>query len=170
MSHIKWSLNEQLIYASASETSSYGCLPCHTYGPRTQCTLLIRSIHSSLGTGNPGVNRFWLPRKPQDVLGQTRSALPPSDSKTCILVIVDRFSKACHLVPLKVLPSAMGTAELMFNHVFWDCGLPEDIPESTWPWTHTFPVHTRFCQAPLSLTAITIIRLLKCKHLQSLLY
>lgn len=31
------------------------------------------------------------------------SDLPTSDSFTCILVVIDHFSKACHLIPLKGL-------------------------------------------------------------------
>lgn len=45
---------------------------------------------------------------------------------TCILVIVDRFSKACRLIALKGLPTAMETAAL-FNIVFCNFGLPEDM-------------------------------------------
>ena len=43
--------------------------------------------------------------------------LPPSQGNTTILVIVDRFSKACRLLPLPQLPSAMQTAEALFTHV-----------------------------------------------------
>uniref|UniRef100_A0A9J7Y373 Integrase catalytic domain-containing protein n=1 Tax=Cyprinus carpio carpio TaxID=630221 RepID=A0A9J7Y373_CYPCA len=52
--------------------------------------------------------------------------LPPFDNNTCILVIVDRFSKSCRLLPLKGLPTAMEMAELMFNHVFRYFGIPKD--------------------------------------------
>lgn len=50
-----------------------------------------------------------------------------SDGFTCILVAVDRFSKACWLIPLKGLPTAMETTELLFNHVFQNFSIPEDI-------------------------------------------
>ncbi|KAI4899012.1 hypothetical protein NFI96_015044, partial [Prochilodus magdalenae] len=53
--------------------------------------------------------------------------LPPSQGFTTILVIIDRFSKACRLVPLKKLPTAMETAETIFAEVFRYFGLPEDI-------------------------------------------
>ncbi|KAL0177834.1 hypothetical protein M9458_026728, partial [Cirrhinus mrigala] len=59
--------------------------------------------------------------------------LPPSEGNTCILVTVDRFSKACQLIPLKGLPTAMETAELLFNHVFRNFGLPEDIVSDRGP-------------------------------------
>lgn len=45
--------------------------------------------------------------------------LPPSDGNTAILTIVDRFSKAVHLVSLVKLPSAKETAELLVQHVFY---------------------------------------------------
>ncbi|KAK3534978.1 hypothetical protein QTP70_001931 [Hemibagrus guttatus] len=43
------------------------------------------------------------------------------------MVVVGRFSKACKLIPLKGSPTAMQTAEAMFQHIFWNFGLPEDI-------------------------------------------
>ncbi|KAK3553382.1 hypothetical protein QTP70_003555 [Hemibagrus guttatus] len=53
--------------------------------------------------------------------------LPPSNGFTTILVIIDRFSKACRLIPLKGLPTAMETAQSLFHHVFRVYGIPEDI-------------------------------------------
>lgn len=53
--------------------------------------------------------------------------LPASDGYTCILVAIDRFSKACKLTPLKKLPTAFDTAELLMEHVFRNFGIPEDI-------------------------------------------
>ncbi len=46
---------------------------------------------------------------------------------TTVLVIIDRFSKACHLIPLKGLPTSMETAQALFHHVFRVYDLPEDI-------------------------------------------
>ncbi|KAK3510624.1 hypothetical protein QTP70_011878 [Hemibagrus guttatus] len=53
--------------------------------------------------------------------------LPDSGGHTAVLVVVDRFSKGCKLIPLKGLPSAMQTVEALFLHVFQNFGLPEDI-------------------------------------------
>uniref|UniRef100_A0A8C6LVF1 Gypsy retrotransposon integrase-like protein 1 n=1 Tax=Nothobranchius furzeri TaxID=105023 RepID=A0A8C6LVF1_NOTFU len=53
--------------------------------------------------------------------------LPISHGFTYILTIVDWFSKACHLVPLKSLPSSTGTAQLLVKHVFRLHGIPEEI-------------------------------------------
>ncbi|KAK3508703.1 hypothetical protein QTP70_004251 [Hemibagrus guttatus] len=55
------------------------------------------------------------------------TALPDSGGFTTVMVVVDRFSKGCKLIPLKGSPTAMQTAEAMFQHVFWNFGLPEDI-------------------------------------------
>ncbi len=53
--------------------------------------------------------------------------LPNSDGHNTILTVVDRFSKACRLIPLPKLPTALETAELLCNQVFRYYGLPEDI-------------------------------------------
>ncbi|KAK3532853.1 hypothetical protein QTP70_000252 [Hemibagrus guttatus] len=66
--------------------------------------------------------------------------LPDSGGHTAVLVVVDRFSKGCKLIPLKGLPSAMQTAEALFLHVFRNFGLPEDIVSdrgsqfTSWMW------------------------------------
>lgn len=52
--------------------------------------------------------------------------LPESQGNTTILVIIDRFSKSLHLIPLAIL-SAFATAELLFQHVFRYFGIPEEI-------------------------------------------
>uniref|UniRef100_A0AAQ4R4E0 Gypsy retrotransposon integrase-like protein 1 n=1 Tax=Gasterosteus aculeatus aculeatus TaxID=481459 RepID=A0AAQ4R4E0_GASAC len=59
--------------------------------------------------------------------------LPASQGHTTILTIVDRFSKACRLVPLPKLPTALATAELLCNQVFRFYGLPEDIVSDRGP-------------------------------------
>ncbi len=49
--------------------------------------------------------------------------LPDSDGNTCIMVIVDRFSKYCGLLPLRGLPKAMMTAEFVhltnYVNILW---------------------------------------------------
>ena len=59
--------------------------------------------------------------------------LPPSQGSTTILVVVDRFSKSCRLIPLPGLPTALQTAEALFTHVFWHYGVPEDIVSDRGP-------------------------------------
>nr|XP_054599305.1 uncharacterized protein LOC129163965 [Nothobranchius furzeri] len=55
------------------------------------------------------------------------TGLPPSNGFSVILTIVDRFSKSCHLVPLKALPSSAETAQLLIKHVFRLHGIPSEI-------------------------------------------
>ncbi|KAL1269106.1 hypothetical protein QQF64_031395 [Cirrhinus molitorella] len=70
--------------------------------------------------------------------------LPNSQGNTTIFTIVDRFSKACRLLPLPKLPSAFEAAELLCNHVFRFYGLPDDIVSDRGPqftsrvWTSFF--------------------------------
>ncbi len=59
--------------------------------------------------------------------------LPNSQVNTTILTIVDRFSKACRLIPLPKLPTSFETAELLCNHVFCFYRLPEDIVSDRGP-------------------------------------
>uniref|UniRef100_A0A6Q2YSJ8 Integrase catalytic domain-containing protein n=1 Tax=Esox lucius TaxID=8010 RepID=A0A6Q2YSJ8_ESOLU len=53
--------------------------------------------------------------------------------QTTILVVVDRFSKSCRLLPLPGLPTALQTAEALFTHVFRHYGVPEDIVSDRGP-------------------------------------
>ncbi|KAI2666816.1 Transposon Tf2-6 polyprotein [Labeo rohita] len=74
------------------------------------------------------------PNRPWSHLGvDFITDLPASGGNTCILVIVDRFSKFCRLIPLKGLTTAWETAQLLFNHVFRPYGLPEDIVSDRGP-------------------------------------
>ncbi|KAL0151330.1 hypothetical protein M9458_053324 [Cirrhinus mrigala] len=82
-----------------------------------------------------------IPRRPWTHIGvDFATDLPPSNGYTTILVVVDRFSKACKLIPLKGLPTALETAEALFQNVFRNFGLPEDIVSdryqpSLFPWS-----------------------------------
>ncbi|KAK3533316.1 hypothetical protein QTP70_016027 [Hemibagrus guttatus] len=59
--------------------------------------------------------------------------LPDSGGFTTVMVMVDRFLKGCKLIPLKGSPTAMQTAEAMFQHVFRNFGLPKDIVSDRGP-------------------------------------
>ncbi|KAI2646962.1 Transposon Tf2-9 polyprotein [Labeo rohita] len=118
------------------------CPPHRRFVPPDERIPLIHSSHTSLGTGHPGTNRtlsllqdrFWWPRIEQDVQrGRFHNGSPSIRINTCILVIVDRFSKFCRLIPLQGLPTAWNTAKLLFDHVFRSYGLPEDIVSDRGP-------------------------------------
>ncbi len=75
-----------------------------------------------------------IPRRPWSHIGiDFATDLPPSNGFTTIFVIVDRFSKACKLIPLRGLPTALEAAEALFQHVFRNFGLPEDIVSDRGP-------------------------------------
>lgn len=61
------------------------------------------------------------------------TALPPSQGKTVVLTVVDRFSKAAHFIPLPKLPSAKETAVAVVDHVFRLHGLPMDVVSDRGP-------------------------------------
>ncbi|KAI2654828.1 Transposon Tf2-9 polyprotein [Labeo rohita] len=95
-----------------------------------ECAMSKSPRHLPAGKLHP----LPIPNRPWSHLGvDFMTDLPSSDGNTCILVIVDRFSKFCHLLPLKGLPTAMETAESLFNHVFRYYGIPEDIVSDRGP-------------------------------------
>ncbi len=53
--------------------------------------------------------------------------LPSSDGFTCILVVLDRFSKMGHFIPFPNVPSAEDTANAFMKNIFKLHGLPSDI-------------------------------------------
>ncbi|KAK3514954.1 hypothetical protein QTP86_005046, partial [Hemibagrus guttatus] len=102
-----WNLVEEIQQTHAEEPPPAGCPPTKVFVPPQFRTQVIQ----------------W------DFL----TDLPDSGGYTVVLVVVDRFSKGCKLIPLKGLPSAMQTAEALFVHVFRNFGLPEDIVSDRGP-------------------------------------
>ncbi|KAL0147094.1 hypothetical protein M9458_057618, partial [Cirrhinus mrigala] len=95
-----------------------------------ECAMSKSPRHLPAGKLHP----LPIPNRPWSHLGvDFMTDLPVSDENTCILVIVDRFSKFCRLIPLKRLPTTLETAECLFNHVFRYYGLPEDIVSDRGP-------------------------------------
>ncbi|KAK3528500.1 hypothetical protein QTP70_000474 [Hemibagrus guttatus] len=89
-----------------------------------ECTMSKSPHHLPSGKLQP----LPIPNHPWPHLGgDFITDLPASNGCTCVLVVVDRFSKSCRLIPLPGLPTAMETTELLFNYVFRYYGLPEDI-------------------------------------------
>ncbi|KAK3506451.1 hypothetical protein QTP70_000623 [Hemibagrus guttatus] len=75
-----------------------------------------------------------IPRCPWRHLGiDFATDLPVSNGFTTILVTVDHFSKACKLILLKGLPTALETAEALFSNIFRHFGIPEDIVSDRGP-------------------------------------
>ncbi|KAL0202442.1 hypothetical protein M9458_000460, partial [Cirrhinus mrigala] len=71
--------------------------------------------------------------------------LPSSNNYTTILTVIDRFSKACRVIPLVKLPTAWETAEVMMNQVFRFFGIPDDIISDRGP-QFTSRVWQAFCK------------------------
>ncbi len=75
-----------------------------------------------------------IPNRPWSYLGVNFiTDLLASDSNTCVLVVIDRFSKSYCLLPLKGLPTAMETTMLTFNKFICYYGIPEDIVSDRGP-------------------------------------
>lgn len=72
------------------------------------------------------------------------SGLPVSRGKSIILTVVERFSKAQHLIALPKLASETVTARLLFHHVFGIHGPPLKILSDRGP-QFTFQVWMSFC-------------------------
>ncbi len=103
-----------------------------------------------------------IPNRPWSQLGvDFITDLPVSDGHTCILVIIDRFSKFCRLTPLTGLTTALQMAELLFNRVFRYYGIPEDIVSDRGP-----QFISRVWKAFFSLLGVTV-RLTSGYHPQS---
>ena len=53
--------------------------------------------------------------------------LPTSDEYTTILTVVDHFSRGVRFITFTGIPTALQTAEALFQHVFRFFGIPEDV-------------------------------------------
>ncbi|KAL0186689.1 hypothetical protein M9458_018359, partial [Cirrhinus mrigala] len=153
MCPIQWDLDDQIRAATISEPAPPGGPEGKCYVPTTIRLTLLDSFHTSPGSGHPGSQTNPLTSlKPLLVAQHGMSPatsrvvwsaplhlhhshlamdfatdLPPSQGLATILVVTDCFSKACKLIPLKGLPTALKTAEALFHHVFRHFGIPEDI-------------------------------------------
>uniref|UniRef100_A0A8C1PHS1 Gypsy retrotransposon integrase-like protein 1 n=1 Tax=Cyprinus carpio TaxID=7962 RepID=A0A8C1PHS1_CYPCA len=123
-------------------SKTYSTLQQKYWWPRMQddvktfvqgCTLCaITKVPRQLPTGK--LVPLPIPHRPWTHVGvDFVTDLPVSDGNTCILIAIDRFSKACKLIPLKALPTAFDTAELLFEHVFRNFGIPEEIVSDRGP-------------------------------------
>ncbi len=97
-----------------------------------------------------------IPRRPWSHMGiDFVTDFPESEGHTCILLAVDRFSKACKLIPLRGLPTALETAEQLFTHVFRNFGIPEDIAYDRGPQfiSHVWKAFFRLLGVTVSLSS-----------------
>lgn len=81
-------------------------------------------------------------------------------ANTTILTIIDRFSKAAHFVALPGLPTALGTAKQLTQHLFWLHGVPQDIVSDRGP-QFTSQLWKEFCSelgAQVSLSSVYLLK------------
>ncbi|KAL0195414.1 hypothetical protein M9458_008986 [Cirrhinus mrigala] len=148
VSHIQWELDLDIQNATLQEPAPPDCPEGKIYVPQHLRLSLLGTAHKSLGSGHPGSqrtlsllqSRYWWPSMRRDTIRPWShlgvdfvTDLPAAEGNTCILVAVDRFSKMCKFVPLKDLPTATETAELLFQHLFRHFGLPEEIVSDRGP-------------------------------------
>lgn len=57
----------------------------------------------------------------------------PSQKDTAILINTDQFPRTVECMPLPALPTALETAELLFQHVLGYFGLPKDVVSNRGP-------------------------------------
>lgn len=88
-----------------------------------------------------------LPVRPwSDIALDFVTGLPPSQGHTVVLMVVDRFSKAAHFIPLNKLPSSKETANALVHQVFPLHGIPTDIVSDRGP-HFLYEVWKAFCAA-----------------------
>uniref|UniRef100_A0A3B3BM67 Gypsy retrotransposon integrase-like protein 1 n=1 Tax=Oryzias melastigma TaxID=30732 RepID=A0A3B3BM67_ORYME len=97
-----------------------------------------------------------VPRRPWSHISMDFvTGLPPSQGKTVVLTVVDRFSKMVHFIALPKLPSAKETAEVLLQEVFRLHGVPRDIVSDRGP-QFTSRFWAEFCRlltVSISLTS-----------------
>ncbi len=91
-----------------------------------QCFVLACSVCAVSKTGH--LQPLSVPSRPWSHISlDFVSGLPPSNGNKVVLTMVDRFSKATHIIALPKLPSARETAVAVIDHVFRIHGLPRDV-------------------------------------------
>ncbi|KAL0176566.1 hypothetical protein M9458_028896, partial [Cirrhinus mrigala] len=157
VSPIIWNIDRDIQLATLQEPAPPDCPEGKIHVPSSLRDRLLGTVHQSPGSGHPGSkrtlsllqSRYWwssmrrdtirslplpIPERPWFHLGvDFITDLPRSEGNTCILVVVDRFSKMCKLIPLSGLHTAMEAVEHLFNQVFRQFGLPEEIVSDRGP-------------------------------------
>ncbi len=89
-----------------------------------------------------------IPRRPWSHVGVNFvTDLPNLEGFSCILVTVDRFSKACNLITLQGLSTALETVEALFHHIFRYLRHPGVCSLRSWATVH-LPCLEGFLQTP----------------------
>ncbi|KAK3507323.1 hypothetical protein QTP70_014295 [Hemibagrus guttatus] len=147
---VRWNLVEEIRRAHADEPPPAGCPPAKIFVPLqfhpqwpslgpdvegyVQACPMCAQARTSRQLPEGLLEPLSIPRHPWSHLSvDFLTYLPDSGGFTAVMVVVDRFSKGCKLIPLKGLPTAMQIADAMFQHVFRNFGLPENIVSDRGP-------------------------------------
>ncbi|KAK3517825.1 hypothetical protein QTP70_018984 [Hemibagrus guttatus] len=151
---VQWDLVEEIRRAHTDEPPPTSCPPDRIFVPQLFRQQVMQWVHKAPSSGHPGIRRSTQLTRRMDQSPSPRGTagtpsdppsprshlsvdfltnLPDSGDFTTVMVVVDRFSKGCKLIPLKGLPTAMQSAEAMFQHVFRNFGLAEDIVSDRGP-------------------------------------
>ncbi|KAK3534609.1 hypothetical protein QTP86_016759 [Hemibagrus guttatus] len=112
---VRWSLIEEIRRAHADEPLPANCPTTKVHVPLQFHQQVLQWVHKAPRSGHPGIlqstqltrRRFWWPSLRTDV---------------------ERFVQACPIcTQSRGSPTVMQTVEAMFQHVFRNFGLPEDI-------------------------------------------
>ncbi|XP_036066925.1 uncharacterized protein LOC118598371 [Oryzias melastigma] len=109
-------------------------------------TDIEEEVKSSTSPPSGLLRPLSVPRRPWSHISlDFVTGLPPSEGKTVILTVVDRFSKMVRFVALSKLPTAKETAEVLLGNIFRIHGIPRDIVSDRGPqFTATF--WAEFCR------------------------
>ncbi|KAK3509477.1 hypothetical protein QTP70_035120 [Hemibagrus guttatus] len=141
---ITWSLDDDIRAATEEEPAPPGgpdkhmCQHPYVF-PFWTWYMLLRNLATQAGSEPPHSSRNVGKLVPLPILRRSHLGidfvmdLPVSNGFTTILITVDCFSKACKLIPLKGLPTALETAEALFSNVFRHFVIPEDIVSDRGP-------------------------------------
>lgn len=152
VSPIKWTLDDQIAQYTCSECVLPGGPEgpsTHLFGLRQPATISLLRNHYWWPTMTQDVSRYArgcsvcsITKTPQRLLEgklvplpvpqqpwshvetDFMMDLPSSEFNTCVVLVVDRISKACKLIPL---PTALEVTEPLFHHVFHHFGLLKGI-------------------------------------------
>ncbi|KAL0149023.1 hypothetical protein M9458_055638 [Cirrhinus mrigala] len=135
ISPILWEQDNNIRHATLQEPTPPECPEGMIFVPHSQRLTLLGTAHQSPGSGHPGkLIPLTIPQRPWSHIGvDFVTDLPGSEGNTCIPVMVDYFSKMCKFFPLRGLPTALETAEHLFQQLFCHFGLPEEIVSDRGP-------------------------------------
>ncbi|KAI2644394.1 Transposon Tf2-11 polyprotein [Labeo rohita] len=131
VSPIIWEIDNLIHNATLQEATLLECPEGKIFVPQVQRQSLLGAAHQSPGSGHPGSqrtlsllqSRYWWPSMHRDTIRYVQSC------SVCAMSTSPR-----HLPTGKLgLPTAMETAELIFQQLFCHFGLPEEIVSDRGP-------------------------------------